>query len=309
MSLYPIKCKPRFKHRNQGTSLISTVLKKGAKGSYSECWDISGLQKDLSVVANGFLAGNNLEELTEIYLGDMVGDSVYERFGVEFPLMVKWIHTAQNGPVQVHPGDEMAMERHGCYGNHKWWYVLHAEPGAFIRLGLKSGLTERQFLDCIQHQNLESALNQQTVVPGDCFSVPAGTLHAAGEGILLLEVGQTSDVVYEVYHPDDIPLVLEATHRVPSGNLRVLCEDLPEWNAQSAFAVRRISVSHRILREYNDVDSFVLYVCVAGESRISGDGFESLDIRMGETILIPACLKSIVLRPYSPTVLFEIFIK
>ena len=111
--LYPLKFRPRPKERIWGGRRLSEKLGKRLprERTIGESWEISGLDGDVSVVGNGILAGNNLEELIEVYMGDLVGDKIYEKFGLQFPLLIKYIDAQDKLSVQVHPDDALAAKR------------------------------------------------------------------------------------------------------------------------------------------------------------------------------------------------------
>ena len=140
--LYPIKFKPRVKERIWGGHAI--INKRGKAVSrldkdklYGESWDLSSVKGDISVVANGMLKGNNLEEIIEVYMGELVGEQIFERYGLEFPLLIKYLDCNDKLSVQVHPNDELAMEHHNSFGKTEAWYIADCEEGAAIYLGFK----------------------------------------------------------------------------------------------------------------------------------------------------------------------------
>ena len=102
-----------------------------------ESWEISGVQENISVESNGFLKENTLEELIEVYMGDLVGEKVYEKFGTEFPLLIKFIDANDNLSIQVHPNDELALERHDAFGKTEMWYVVQADHGSILISGFQ----------------------------------------------------------------------------------------------------------------------------------------------------------------------------
>ena len=116
--LYPLKFQPIIKEIIWGGEKLKTLLNKdtGIVKKAAESWEISAIQGSISVVSNGYLAGNSLEEIIEIYMGDLVGDKIYEMFGIEFPLLIKYIDAQDNLSIQVHPDDKLARERHNAYG-------------------------------------------------------------------------------------------------------------------------------------------------------------------------------------------------
>ena len=153
--LYPIKFKPRIKERIWGGQAI--LHKKGKAASrldkdklYGESWDLSSVKGDISVVANGFLKGNNLQEIIEVYMGELVGEQNFERYGLEFPLLIKYLDCNDRLSVQVHPDDTLAMERHDSYGKTEAWYVADCKPGAAIYLGFKDlNITRGDIRECL----------------------------------------------------------------------------------------------------------------------------------------------------------------
>ncbi len=302
--LYPLKFKPRLKERIWGGSSLATkmgkALPEGKK--IGESWEISGVQRDISVVANGHLAGNDLQELIEVYMGDLVGEKVYDRYGVEFPLLVKFIDARDTLSIQVHPGDELARERHRSYGKTEMWYILAAEPDATLYMGFDRTITREEFLAAVSAGTLPALLREEKVRPGDSFFIPAGTIHAIGKGILLVEIQQTSDVTYRVddwsrYDDDGMPrelhtdlavdaLDFRARHDLKSSVTPVAHEPVQVEECEY-FTANLLKVEDSVERDYSALDSFVIYICTKGELTVCySAGSETLC--KGETILIPA---------------------
>ncbi|HRZ20710.1 MAG TPA: class I mannose-6-phosphate isomerase, partial [Bacteroidales bacterium] len=147
-----------------------------------EAWLISGVEGENTVVSNGFLADNELNELVGIYMDDLVGEHVFEKFGEQFPLLFKLIDTSDYLSIQVHPGDELAAERHQSLGKTEMWYVIDAEKDAELISGFKKTVTRQQFVHHLQNRTLGEILNQEKVMRGDVFYIPAGRVHALGPG-------------------------------------------------------------------------------------------------------------------------------
>jgi len=142
--LYPIKFKSVLKDRIWGGNKLKSLFgKEGKCTTCGESWELSAVQGDISVVSNGFLKGNNLEEVIEVYMGDIVGDSVYERFGIEFPLLIKFIDAADDLSIQVHPDDELAKKRHNSFGKTEMWVVIQAEKGAKLISGFSKKVSKK----------------------------------------------------------------------------------------------------------------------------------------------------------------------
>jgi len=147
--LYPLKFSPILKERVWGGDSIKTMPGKEYNGDaiIGESWELSGVQDDISYISNGFLEGNDINDLIETYLGDLVGDGIYEKYGNEFPLLIKILDIKESLSLQVHPDDEIAIERHQCYGKTECWYILDASPDAKVYLGLNRHLTAQEFYD------------------------------------------------------------------------------------------------------------------------------------------------------------------
>lgn len=302
--LYPIKFKPLFKERIWGGSKLASEMNKDLpKGvKIGESWELSGVEGDISVVSEGKLKGNNLQELIEVYMGDLIGDSVYEKYGVEFPLLIKLLDAQSNLSIQVHPDDEVAKERHNSYGKTEAWYILDCEPGASIYLGFKKKTSREEYLKAVEQGNLPDLLNKIEVKRGDSFFIQAGTVHALGKGVLVAEIQQTSDITYRIddwgrvddegkpreLHTDlaldviDFNAVgLKAKNPELKENKVVPIEDC------KYFTINAIKVNQMMERIYLGLDSFVIYMALDGDMEIEYTGGK-VSLKKGETILVPA---------------------
>ena len=178
--LYPIKFIPRLKERLWGGHelLASVKAGKGAKidpaKCYGESWELSAVEGDESVVANGYLKSNNIEEIIEVYMGELVGEEVFEQFGLDFPLLIKNLDCNDTLSVQVHPNDELAAERHDSFGKTEMWYIADAEEGAVIYLGFKNkSITREEYIQSVAEGTVADILQAVPVKKGDVFFIPA----------------------------------------------------------------------------------------------------------------------------------------
>ena len=326
MSLYPLKFKPILKDKIWGGSKLKTVLNKDFSPlpNAGESWEISGVEGDISEVSNGFLAGNNLEELIEIYMGDLVGDRVYDSFGMEFPLLIKFIDANDVLSIQVHPDDALSKERHNAFGKTEMWYVIEADKGSELIVGFNQEVDRETYIKKLEEGKLEEILNNEPVKRGSCFFIPAGRVHAIGKGILLAEIQQTSDVTYRMYdwnRTDD-----EGNHRELHTELAVDAIDYSfekkyrtdyetEINKTSElvrcpyFTTNILEFDQGIEKNYVDLDSFVIYMCLEGEFSIDCGKEEKTTVTKGETVLIPASLDNLILNPSQKTQILEVYIK
>ena len=308
--LYPIKFIPRLQEVIWGGQEFLANVKSG-KGVriapdklYGESWDISAVSGNTSVVANGFLKRNNLEEIIEVYMGNLIGDKVYDRYGLTFPLLVKTLDCNDVLSVQVHPDDELAKERHNSYGKTEMWYVIGAEPGAYLYIGFKDkNITREEFLEAANNDTLPDILNKVEVKPGDVFFIPAGTIHALGKGIKVIEIQQTSDITYRVYDWNRVDsegrgrelhtaLAVDAIDYSKSGEECHVKYELVKNEAVKLidcpyFTINAIGVDGELERDVISRDSFVLYSCTEGEvDIIMGDNVEHLV--QTDVVMVPA---------------------
>ena len=145
------------------------------------------------------LAGKTLKSLIQEFGADFLGKSVYERFGTDFPLLIKFIDAKTPLSIQVHPHDEVAKERHNSFGKNEMWYIMEADPEAEIIVGFNKLLTPESYLSYLENGKVLDVLNKAYPKAGDAFYIPTGRVHAIGEGVLLAEIQQTSDVTYRIY--------------------------------------------------------------------------------------------------------------
>ena len=154
---------------------------------------------DQSVVCEGFFKGNTLEDILETYLGDLVGDTVYDRYRNQFPLLIKLLDINERLSVQVHPDDTVALQRYDSYGKKECWYVLEAGEDAVIWLGFKKDVSATEFYEACRKGTADELLNAFHPKKGECYLINPGTVHAAGGGLVIAEVQQASDVTLRLY--------------------------------------------------------------------------------------------------------------
>jgi mannose-6-phosphate isomerase len=324
-SLYPLKFVPRLKERIWGGTRLKTVLRKNIKNNHcGESWELSGVSGDISVVANGFLKGNNLQELIEVYMGDIVGDSVYERFGYEFPILVKFIDAHDDLSIQVHPNDKLAAERHGAYGKTEMWYVLDAGKDSRLITGFNQEVNREKYVQALNDKKLKDIMNYEKVVAGDVFFIPAGRVHAIGKDILLAEIQQTSDVTYRIYDWDRVdnsgkPRELHTYFALDAIDYSLCKEYKTHYQRQENgtaeivkcpyFTTNIICFERPLEKNYQKLDSFVIYICTSGACNIKWGADESLQINRGDTVLLPAILDDVTLIPSEPAEMLEVYIK
>ncbi len=164
-----------------------------------ESWEISGLPDRESVVSEGECAGKTLLELLVERGKELMGKKNFQKHGVSFPLLVKFIDANADLSVQVHPNDSLAMRRHGTRGKSEMWYVVDARPGAFVLSGFCEEITAREYERRVRECTLSEVLQKHEVLPGDVFYLPAGCVHSIGAGCYICEIQQSSDITYRIY--------------------------------------------------------------------------------------------------------------
>jgi len=321
--LYPLKFEPVLKEKVWGGSnLVAKYHKPGDPSlQYGESWEISAVADNLSVVSNGFLAGNNIEELIEVYMGDLTGDSVFDRFGNEFPLLSKLIEAREDLSIQVHPDDKMARERHNAYGKTEMWYILESEKGSKIFTGFRKPINRETFLDSVSGGDLANLLNIETAETGDVFFTPAGRVHALGPGILLAEIQQTSDVTYRIYDWDRIDhagmtrelhtdLALDALDFNLYDNYKTLYDDKLNETVKLIenpfFVTNILHLDKGLKKDYSQLDSFVIYIAAEGSFVLKHNGAD-FPVNLGEAILLPAVLEEVEIHPVKETKILEVY--
>ncbi len=322
-SLYPMKFEPIYKTKIWGGEKLKTILNKtDAPENAGESWEISAVQDNISVLANGFLKGNNLQELIEIYMGDLLGPQVYDKFGNEFPLLIKFIDANDNLSVQVHPGDETARKRHNAYGKTEMWYVIQADPGSELISGFNQEISKEEFVARLNDNRIVDVLNFTEVKAGDVFFIPAGRIHATGKGILFAEIQQTSDITYRVYDWDrkdkqgkgrelHTELARDVIDYSPVDKARTDYRDEMDKPVRiissEHFVSNYIHLETNMTKSYVSCNSFVVLICVKGKLELKWE-HGSISMEKGETVLLPYELMEVSFVPESESILLETYI-
>lgn len=268
-----------------------------------ESWEISGVPGNETVVADGEYAGKKLNELVIDLKDKLVGKANYERFGNEFPLLIKFIDARQDLSIQVHPTDEIAKRQGKERGKTEMWYIMDSDSDAKLYSGLKKQITPEQYKAMVEDDTITDALAQYEVKEGDCFFLPAGRIHAIGTGCFLAEIQQTSDVTYRIYdfkrkdkdgnyrqlHTKEaaecINYTVEDDYRTayqPKKNQGVTLVECPY------FTTAVYDLNEPMTLDYSELDSFVILIGLKGEGTITDDEGNTTTISAGESVLVPA---------------------
>lgn len=357
--LYPFKFIPVASKRPWGGDALVKVMGKnfvecdeegnevklGADVKIGESWELADMGIEDSVVADGWLAGNTISELMETYLERIVGEKVYNYYGRQFPLLIKFLDINDRLSVQVHPDDEVAAERYDSLGKAEIWYVMDAKPGAKIFAGFNKEMSAQELYDRCKNGTVEEVMNVITPRKGDSLLITPGTVHAADGGILIAEIQESSDMTFRLYdwgrefNPATArPLHLEEAidiidyrkfddslfRKGPLWEKECHCHDdechchedkVAETLAERPeFCATKINLTDPLHIYTEQFESFIVYVCVEGAASIQvpskndrgEDCMENYEFAKGETILVPAEMPDFFLVPRDrSTVLLE----
>lgn len=272
-----------------------------------ESWEISGVQGNETIVKEGLYKGMKLNELVARLGEKLVGRDNYERFGNEFPLLIKFIDAQRDLSIQVHPDDETAHRQGKSRGKTEMWYVLPSEPEAQLFSGLKLQITPEQYAQMVADDTITEALSQYHVQEGDVFFIPAGRIHTIGAGCFVAEIQQTSDVTYRIYDynrrdKDGNLRQLHTKEAAESIDYRVLPDyrtayklekNVPEQVVQCPFFTTAVyDIDEPMTLDYSELDAFVILIGVKGQGTLTVDG-QQTTLNMGETVLVPATVNEI----------------
>ena len=324
--MYPLKFKPILKTLVWGGEKIAPF--KGIKTdihNIGESWELSGVKGNESVVANGPLAGKTITELIGEYKGELVGKTNYEKTGTEFPLLIKFIDARQDLSIQVHPDDELAARRHnGSKGKTEMWYVIKATKDASLYSGFSKQIDADEYVKRVQDNTIMDVLQRYNVNEGDVFFLPAGRVHAIGAGCFIAEIQQTSNITYRIY---------DYNRKDANGNTRELHTELakdaidytlyPDYRTHykahtnatielancKYFTTNLMDVDATMTRDFKDLDSFVVYICMEGKASLKDDKGNEIFVHQGQTVLMPADTKGVTISPAPKAKFMETYIK
>lgn len=201
---YPLRFTPILKERIWGGTKLRDLLNKdlGEIINAGESWEISTVEGNVSIIANGSLSGVSLLDALLQYGKEILGSTLFVKFGASFPLLIKFLDAKSDLSIQVHPDDQMALQRHNCKGKTEMWYIMDAEVDSTIVYGLRKSISKEEFITKVEDGSLPAVLEKISVNAGDSFFIPSGRIHALGAGIVLAEVQQASDITYRIFDYD-----------------------------------------------------------------------------------------------------------
>jgi mannose-6-phosphate isomerase len=295
--LYPFLVVPIFDERPWGVRDLRPVYTRVVNEPIGESW----LTWEDNRVANGPLAGHSIGDLAKKYRRDLVGQvACYED---RFPLLIKFLFPGDKLSVQVHPDDDGARKHGQPCGKTECWYVLRAEPGAQVALGLKPGVTLDEFRKSIEETRAEELLNWVDVLAGDMIYVAAGTVHTIGGGMVLVETQQTSDITYRLYdygRPRELHIEkgLEAMKLdTNAGKVIRGANDKSDVLVRSPFfQVEKIWLQEPLHAAVSPTSPHIV-VAVNGSGVVESDGMEPISFATGDAVVVPASVSGYTVRP------------
>jgi mannose-6-phosphate isomerase len=291
----------------------------------SETWVVSSVKGSESMAINGIDKGQTLPEIVARYGAEFLGKKNYEKFGNDFPLLIKFIDARQDLSIQVHPDDELSAQRHGKMGKNEMWYVVDADRGSQLIAGFTQKIETSEYAKKVADGSIENDLNKVCVSEGDCFYIPAGRVHGIGAGMVIAEIQQTSDVTYRIY---------DYLRRDRDGNLRELHTELaldaidfedittdPKVNYTEKrddivslvqcpfFTTNELKLTQSFKRDYTGIDSFRVYMCLSGQCCFLNPNGQSIFLHQGESLVVPAAIKEVTILPDENVKLLESYVE
>lgn len=270
--------------------------------NFGESWEVSSHKNGMSEVENGYLSGRQLQSLLEEFKQELVGEEIYTKYGNRFPLLIKYLDVNDRLSIQVHPSDEYALKNHNELGKCESWFIMYASDDAKLIMGMKKGINKEKFLEKTKNNDFVDLFNVVSVKTGDIIDVIPGSVHASLEGsVIFAEIQENSDITYRIYDFDRLDngekreLHLDRAAEVIDFNL---IPEVRNTNFKDDEIRKNISNTDfysidriKILDEFEDsYKNMLIYSILEGEGVIEYLG-ESLKVKKGETVLIPANIK------------------
>lgn len=326
--LYPLIFHPEAKIKPWGGHALVRKLGKefpiDEHEKIGESWEIADMGTVDSVIKNGWLAGNTISELMETYMERLVGERVFDAYGIQFPLLIKFLDIQGKLSIQIHPDDSTAAERYDSLGKKEIWYVLDAQKDAKIYLGFGKDVTAQEFYSACKNGTADTLLNVIKPKKGDVIHINPGTVHSAEGGVLVCEIQESSDITFRLYDwgRELDPATARPTHleeaidlidfkkagndivKHPHGKKR---ETIAE---EDQFTINDIMLDEALKVGFGKIDQFLIYCCLDGEMSLLMADWQGIEqdyrIRKGEVMLVPAECPDFILKPVVKSHILEI---
>lgn len=307
--MYPLQFEPILKERIWGGEKLKTVLNKPITSKITgESWELSTVEGDVSIIANGALKGQSLTAVIHDWPNEILGTEVHDKFGTQFPLLFKYLDAREDLSIQVHPNDALAKKRHNSFGKTEMWYIMQADADARIIVGFKEKSNPEEYLENLKNKTLLSILDDVKVKAGDVFFLETGTVHAIGAGLVVAEIQQTSDITYRIYDFDrvdaqgntrelHVDLALEAINYNKIDTFKKYNKDINQSNpiVDCPYFTTNFIPLDGTITVANNGKSFKVYMCVEGNFEIECNNTK-FQYKKGDTVLIPAAMNPFILN-------------
>ena len=316
-----MKLAPAYKDYLWGGSRLNDEFEKNIDLTpLAETWECSTHPDGPSYVVGGAFDGQELAEMLRAhpeYLGTRhKGENA-------LPILIKFIDARDNLSIQVHPDDELAKKRHNSFGKTEMWYVIKAEKGAGLYSGFSEQIDAEEYVKRVENNTIMDVLQRYDVNEGDVFFLPAGRVHAIGAGCFIAEIQQTSNITYRIY---------DYNRKDVNGNGRELHTELakdaidytlyPDYRTHykghtnatveladcKYFTTNLLDLDTIMVRNFSELDSFVVYICMAGKASIRDNKGNEIFVHQGQTVLIPADTEVITISPAPGAKFMETYI-
>ena len=258
-----------------------------------------------SVASEGWLTGNTIGDIMQTYLERVVGETAFEWYGTQFPVLVKRLTVKGRSSLHVNPDDETAAQRYDAFGKTALWYVEETGPDARLYLGFKRPVSADEFDRACLDNKVERLLHSVRPAPGETYLIRPGQVHAAKD-VTLLEVAESSELWFRLHdwgstdrelHLEEAFDLIDLSGKVPAHSGEVVS---PQFTANQILLTEALK-SHR-----DEDDTFLLYICLKGAATVQAGG-ENYRFRKGEPLLVPAEVNDFFLIPEEKdTLLMEV---
>lgn len=312
ISFYPISFEKKIIPKIWGGKKIENFFSlESLEKNIGESWEVSVIREFVSVVNNGFFKNKKLDALIEKYPIEILGEKVYTKYGIKFPLLIKFIDVSKPLSIQVHPNDEIAKVRHNSFGKNETWFIIETEKNANLSIGFNKKIDKKTFSKNLKNKTIEQLLNSFDVKPKDAFYIPAGTIHALNGKMLLLEVQQSSDITYRIYDYDRLDpktgrkrklhkeLAVSSINFSKNKNEKIKYDSIRnELNPvieNDFFKIYYLKTNGKETKKIFMNKSFWVFVCLEGLFSIHWENKEQ-PFKKGGTFLIPSVLNFVNIR-------------
>jgi len=307
-----LKFEPIFKSVIWGGKRIAEFKGIASQGDHiGESWELSPMPGHESVVSQGTYKGATLPSLIADHGNEIMGERLMKKYDGKFPLLIKLIDSSDDLSVQVHPDDALAAKRHNSLGKTEMWYSIAPAEGAYLYAGFSKHIDVAEFRREVAENEIIPSLHKYFTHVGDVFFLPAGRVHSIGRGNFVLEIQEASDITYRIYDYDrrdaqGNPRQLHVEESVDAINFDDTV-DFPADNELGAvgefrtladcsyFKTEVARVDGSMTVELAARDSFTILVATAGELTVKSACCE-ISLRQGETALVPASTKSVIVQ-------------